>query len=378
MSIAVWLPFPMSRKTIICDAEPEDGGDKRRLVSFVGGLDLTNGRFDTPTHSLFRSLATTHRPPDFHQACVTVGPTKGPREPWHDQAGHVSAGAASWDVLQNFTERWRRQAGDEEHALVDISGRRYVSAEEEEEAGRHRQDAWNVQILRSINEASAMFEDNNSPGLFTRRRALIDQSIHHAYIHHVRRSKKFLFFENQYCTLLGLLWLGVFAMLPLLQVTFLCIRLLVSARSRLDWPLTAAVHLFLYLRSFAPPFGYLLALVHFFRAGLEHPLAGEQERVGGPPAAGRNRDARRPCDHCARAVSRVHHDPPLPRGAPRVWVCARDPGIPVPDVCDDVPGSGPSHLRGRHRRGAARPPLLLLLRHSRDGARVGGGRRRRV
>jgi len=193
----------MSRKTIICDAEPEDGGDKRRLVSFVGGLDLTNGRFDTPTHSLFRTLATTHRPPDFHQACVTVGPTKGPREPWHDQAGHVSAGAASWDVLQNFTERWRRQAGDEEHALVDISGRRYVSAEEEQEAGRHRQDGWNVQILRSINEASAVFEDNNSPGLFTRRRALIDQSIHHAYIHHVRRSKKFLFFENQYCTLLG-------------------------------------------------------------------------------------------------------------------------------------------------------------------------------
>lgn len=166
----------------------------------MGGLDLTNGRFDTPTHSLFRTLASTHQPPDFHQACVTVGPTKGPREPWHDQAGHVSAGAASWDVLQNFTERWRRQAGSEEHALADISGREYVSAEEEEANGRRRRGAWNVQILRSINEASAVFEDAKSPGLFTRRRALIDQSIHHAYVHHVRRSKRFCFFENQYCT----------------------------------------------------------------------------------------------------------------------------------------------------------------------------------
>eukprot|EP00170_Pyropia_yezoensis_P005382 contig_21850_g5396 len=193
--------FTHHQKTIICDAEPHDGGDKRRLISFVGGLDLTNGRFDTPTHSLFRTLASTHKPPDFHQACVTVGPTKGPREPWHDQAGHVSAGAASWDVLQNFTERWHRQAGSEEHALADISGREYVSAEEEEENGRRRRGAWNVQILRSINEASAVFVDSRSPGLFTRRRALIDQSIHHAYVHHVRRSKRFCFFENQY-------WLG--------------------------------------------------------------------------------------------------------------------------------------------------------------------------
>lgn len=166
----------------------------------MGGLDLTNGRFDTPTHTLFRTLASTHRPPDFHQACVTVRATKGPREPWHDQAGQISAGAASWDVLRNFTERWRRQAGSEEHSLLDISRREYVSAEEEEENGRRRRGAWNVQILRSINEASAEFHDSRNPGLFTRRRALIDQSIHHAYVHHVRRSKRFCFFENQYCT----------------------------------------------------------------------------------------------------------------------------------------------------------------------------------
>ncbi|GAB0491525.1 hypothetical protein MMPV_002779 [Pyropia vietnamensis] len=193
--------FTHHQKTIICDAESDCGGDKRRLISFVGGLDLTNGRFDTPTHSLFRTLASTHRPPDFHQACVPVSATKGPREPWHDQAGQICAGSASWDVLRNFTERWHRQSGSEKHALLDISGREYVSAEEEEENGRRRRGAWNVQILRSINEASAEFHDARSPGLFTRRRALIDQSIHHAYVHHVRRSKRFCFFENQY-------WLG--------------------------------------------------------------------------------------------------------------------------------------------------------------------------
>ncbi len=35
------------QKSIICDAE-NPGSQLRRLVAFVGGLDLTGGRWDTP------------------------------------------------------------------------------------------------------------------------------------------------------------------------------------------------------------------------------------------------------------------------------------------------------------------------------------------
>ena len=42
----------------------------RRLIAFVGGIDLCDGRFDTPRHSLFHTLNTVHTPPDFYQHCI--------------------------------------------------------------------------------------------------------------------------------------------------------------------------------------------------------------------------------------------------------------------------------------------------------------------
>ena len=42
------------QKSVICDAEAASGG--RRLMAFVGGLDLTGGRWDTPDHPLFSTL----------------------------------------------------------------------------------------------------------------------------------------------------------------------------------------------------------------------------------------------------------------------------------------------------------------------------------
>jgi len=84
---------------------------KRRIVSFVGGLDLCDGRYDTVFHSLFRTLDTTHHD-DFHQlnfpgATITKS---GPREPWHDIHSRVE-GPIAWDVLFNFEQRWRKQGG---------------------------------------------------------------------------------------------------------------------------------------------------------------------------------------------------------------------------------------------------------------------------
>ena len=48
------------QKSVICDAPPCAGG-RSRLVAFVGGLDLTGGRYDTPEHELFKTLLTDHR-----------------------------------------------------------------------------------------------------------------------------------------------------------------------------------------------------------------------------------------------------------------------------------------------------------------------------
>ena len=60
--------FTHHQKTVVVDAEIA-GSDKRRLVGFIGGVDLTDGRFDTPEFPLFR-YQETHgcEGEDFYQA----------------------------------------------------------------------------------------------------------------------------------------------------------------------------------------------------------------------------------------------------------------------------------------------------------------------
>ena len=43
---------------IIVDSGPYD---RRTVTSFIGGLDLTGGRWDTPSHKLFSSLEHEHK-----------------------------------------------------------------------------------------------------------------------------------------------------------------------------------------------------------------------------------------------------------------------------------------------------------------------------
>ncbi|KAK7349580.1 hypothetical protein VNO77_07050 [Canavalia gladiata] len=51
------------QKTVIVDADA--GNNRRKIVAFVGGLDLCDGRYDTPYHPLFRTLQTLHKD-DYH------------------------------------------------------------------------------------------------------------------------------------------------------------------------------------------------------------------------------------------------------------------------------------------------------------------------
>lgn len=57
------------QKTVIVDADA--GNYRRRIMAFVGGLDLCNGRYDTPGHPLFSTLQTLHKD-DYHQPNYTV------------------------------------------------------------------------------------------------------------------------------------------------------------------------------------------------------------------------------------------------------------------------------------------------------------------
>ena len=76
----------------------------RRVVAFIGGLDITNGRYDTPEFPLFKTCKTIHQGVDFYQNCA-VGVTEdtGPRQPWHDIHAKVE-GPIALDIKTNFEE----------------------------------------------------------------------------------------------------------------------------------------------------------------------------------------------------------------------------------------------------------------------------------
>ncbi|KAF2549171.1 hypothetical protein F2Q70_00023341 [Brassica cretica] len=195
--------FTHHQKIVVVDSEmPSRGGSQmRRIVSFVGGIDLCDGRYDTPFHSLFRTLDTVHHD-DFHQpnftgAAITKG---GPREPWHDIHSRLE-GPIAWDVLYNFEQRWSKQGGKD--ILVKLRELSDIIITPSPVMFQEDHDVWNVQLFRSIDGgAAAGFPESPEAaaeaGLVSGKDNIIDRSIQDAYIHAIRRAKDFIYIENQY------------------------------------------------------------------------------------------------------------------------------------------------------------------------------------
>ncbi|XP_071711759.1 phospholipase D alpha 1 isoform X2 [Rutidosis leptorrhynchoides] len=193
--------FTHHQKIVVVDHELPNGGSKRRVVSFVGGIDLCDGRYDSATHPLFGTLDSIHHH-DFHQpnhtgASIAKG---GPREPWHDIHSRLE-GPIAWDVLFNFEQRWRKQGGKD--VLVNLRQLNDILIPPSPVTYPDDQETWNVQLFRSI-DGGAAFGFPDSPeeaakaGLVSGKDNIIDRSIQDAYIQAIRRAKNFIYIENQY------------------------------------------------------------------------------------------------------------------------------------------------------------------------------------
>ncbi|KAG4911770.1 hypothetical protein JHK82_052370 [Glycine max] len=179
------------QKTVIVDADA--GQNKRKIKAFIGGLDLCVGRYDTPNHSIFRTLQTTHKD-DYHNPNFE-GPVTGcPRQPWHDLHSQVD-GPATYDILTNFEERWLRalkmhryqkMRSSHDDSLLkidripDIVGIDEVPCQNE-----NNRETWHVQVFRSIDYNSVKGfpkepQDAIRRNLVCGKNVLIDMSIHSA------------------------------------------------------------------------------------------------------------------------------------------------------------------------------------------------------
>ena len=111
------------QKSVILDSlPPEYQEDRRRTIAaYVGGLDLTDGRYDSPEFPLFSTIKTLHEG-DFYQNCTAGASSEsGPRQPWHDIHCRLE-GPAARHVLQNFEERWRTVTPNKDTSLPRPGG----------------------------------------------------------------------------------------------------------------------------------------------------------------------------------------------------------------------------------------------------------------
>ncbi|KAL1065894.1 hypothetical protein V6Z11_D12G027900 [Gossypium hirsutum] len=161
--------FTHHQKCVILDSQ--GSGETRKITAFIGGLDLCDGRYDTPEHRLFQDLDTIFKG-DFHNPTFPTN-AYGPRQPWHDQHCKVE-GPAAYDILTNFEQRWRKVS------------------------------KWrDFKVFRSIDSGSVKgfpkdVKQAAAQNLICGKNLKVDMSVHTAYIKAIRSAQHFIYIENQY------------------------------------------------------------------------------------------------------------------------------------------------------------------------------------
>ncbi|KAI7726445.1 hypothetical protein M8C21_021355 [Ambrosia artemisiifolia] len=221
--------FTHHQKCVLVDTQAY--GNNRKITTFIGGLDLCNGRYDTPEHRLFHDLDTIFKD-DVHQPTFPAG-TKAPRQPWHDLHCKID-GPAAYDVLVNFEQRWRKATRFREFAFVAkriahweddsllkidriswiLSPTNHVQVNAAHTvvprddpllhvSSEDDPDNWHVQIFRSIDSGSLKgfpktVDVAEEQHLVTAKNMVIEKSIQTAYIQAIRSAQHFIYIENQY------------------------------------------------------------------------------------------------------------------------------------------------------------------------------------
>ncbi|KNC84776.1 hypothetical protein SARC_03018 [Sphaeroforma arctica JP610] len=189
------VSFTHHQKEVLIDNEAGD------MIAYVGGVDLTTGRYDDQSHPLVGRPANVDAD-DYYQntyADAKAGVT--PREPWHDiHSRNTNQGAV--DAFNNFVERHEREKKEDtknaDSVLIDYTTLAAFAAT----ATCPANDTWTTQTVRSIDVNSFIpnpeWATPKTMSTMSTGEYNVDMSVHNSYIHHIMAAKKFIYLENQY------------------------------------------------------------------------------------------------------------------------------------------------------------------------------------
>ncbi|XP_060195612.1 phospholipase D delta-like isoform X2 [Lycium barbarum] len=176
--------FTHHQKCVLVDTEAPR--NQRKITAFIGGLDLCDGRYDTPEHRLFSDLDTVFGN-DVHNPTFTQRYDKAMK--WL-KLRKVKQGADTLLRLDRIAAIHMPSAGPDADRVV------HVTSEQDPES-------WNVQVFRSIDSGSVKgfpkdIKEAEAQNLVSGKNLKIERSIHLAYVKAIRSAQHFVYVENQY------------------------------------------------------------------------------------------------------------------------------------------------------------------------------------
>lgn len=142
-------------------------------VAYVGGMDITHGRWDDDSFHLYKGLDGQFKNDFYQTEPLLKANRKGPRQPWHDMHSRIY-GDVVQDIYNNFVNIWNTKLSEKITNNINFCNT------------EHFPDNFSVQFFRSISKDSDNTIDN------------YESDIHNAYINAIRKAKRFIYIENQY------------------------------------------------------------------------------------------------------------------------------------------------------------------------------------
>jgi phospholipase D1/2 len=180
------------QKLIICDSP-------NGLVAFLGGLDISFGRFDTPSHELFATLNNIHSDDYYNSVTKHKRKIGAPREPWHDCHAQVR-GDIVWYMLSHFRGHFFKSSKSQKPRTAQINKRIYQMITELFPGNI-------TEVSKVSGEWITCFYSSVARGKYFKKHIKVNDGVHSAYVTAINNAEKFIYIENQFFIGGSYLWM---------------------------------------------------------------------------------------------------------------------------------------------------------------------------